>query len=110
MFKCLNVICVIGGAHVSNCPANLLQGNTLKVYQDHCYEFNLHHLTDWPHAANDCKSRGGTLVVVNDLAEQDFIISALKLFPFHGRGIWIGYTDAEKEGTWKWVTGNLLHV
>lgn len=98
----INAVC---GVHVSNCPANLQQGNTLKVYQDHCYEFNLHHLTDWPHAANDCKSRGGTLVVVNDLAEQDFIISALKLFPFHGRGIWIGYTDAEKEGTWKWVTG-----
>lgn len=64
---------ITDGADVSNCPANLhvQQGDTLKVYQDHCYEFKLHHLTDWPHAADDCKSRGGTLVVVNDLAEQD---------------------------------------
>ncbi|XP_055367119.1 CD209 antigen-like protein E [Betta splendens] len=55
----------------------------------------------WQDSRTYCQQFGTDLVIINSLEEQEFI-QALPL------RVWIGLTDAETEGTWKWVDGTLL--
>ncbi|XP_043988842.1 CD209 antigen-like protein C [Gambusia affinis] len=56
----------------------------------------------WDKAREDCRNRGGDLVVINDDDEQDFLSTIIKKYT------WIGLTDIETEGSWKWVDGTPL--
>uniref|UniRef100_A0A8B9H6K1 C-type lectin domain-containing protein n=1 Tax=Astyanax mexicanus TaxID=7994 RepID=A0A8B9H6K1_ASTMX len=49
----------------------------------------------WHGAKKDCRERGADLVIINSEEEQEFIKR-------QGKGVWIGLTDAEEEGVWKW--------
>ncbi len=58
----------------------------------------------WPDAKVYCENLGGHLVTISSKEENAFIQSILvenKLNSYTA----IGYSDAEKEGEWKWVTG-----
>ncbi|XP_055365488.1 C-type lectin domain family 4 member M-like [Betta splendens] len=55
----------------------------------------------WQDSRNDCLQKGADLVIINSPEEQEFIRKIKKR-------TWIGLTDAETEGTWKWVNGTLL--
>lgn len=58
--------------------------------------------TDWTSARKFCQKYGGDLVIIETKAENDYLAS-LKLGSF-----WIGLTDTETEGTFKWVNGTPL--
>ncbi|XP_063744060.1 C-type lectin domain family 10 member A-like isoform X2 [Eleginops maclovinus] len=60
-----------------------------------CSCYLLHKQTDsWEKAREHCRERGAHLVVIDSAAEQT--------------DVWIGLSDREKEGTWKWVDGSPL--
>lgn len=71
-------------------------------YNNHSYE--LYDLSlSWTDAKQFCESKGGYLVCITDANENDTIV---ELITQGSRGTyWIGCTDEETEGVWKWVSG-----
>jgi hypothetical protein len=56
----------------------------------------------WKEAKEDAESRGGHLATVTTQTEYDAIQDLLK---GGGTDAWLGASDEEQEGVWKWVTG-----
>ena len=54
----------------------------------------------WPEAKAYCESQGGYLATITSKEENDFIFSRLGGSSY---ALWIGGTDAAREGTWAWV-------
>ncbi|XP_060948146.1 CD209 antigen-like protein C isoform X2 [Limanda limanda] len=55
----------------------------------------------WGDSRDDCLQKGADLVIINSKEENEFTRQFRSPF-------WIGLTDTETEGTWKWVDGTLL--
>ncbi|XP_034044211.1 CD209 antigen-like protein E [Thalassophryne amazonica] len=56
----------------------------------------------WEDSRQACKDRDADLVIINSKEEQEFINS---LNPMYW---WIGLSDQDEEGVWKWVDGTVL--
>nr|XP_033479012.1 CD209 antigen-like [Epinephelus lanceolatus] len=52
----------------------------------------------WQESRRDCQQKDADLVIINSKEEQDFTRQFKKY-------MWIGLTDLQTEGTWKWVDG-----
>ncbi|KAL2097667.1 hypothetical protein ACEWY4_006874 [Coilia grayii] len=55
----------------------------------------------WHDARQDCRTRGADLVIINSQEEQEFVSSINK-------EAWIGLSDINTEGEWRWVDGSPL--
>ncbi|KAK9541818.1 hypothetical protein VZT92_001836 [Zoarces viviparus] len=56
----------------------------------------------WEESRKDCRDKGADLVIIDSLQEQKFISSIVT------HRTWIGLSDGDDEGTWKWVDGTPL--
>ncbi|MCP3692547.1 MAG: hypothetical protein GY917_10170, partial [Planctomycetaceae bacterium] len=61
----------------------------------------------WEQAKADAEARGGRLAVLNTQEKIDAANSYLATFDREVQP-WIGLTDEEIEGVWKWITGEVL--
>jgi len=80
-----------------------------QTFSGHTYK--LLDASSWQAAQTEAQSLGGNLVTVNNAAENDFILTAfqstaLAHSPATGKvNLWLGITDQDVEGTWKWISG-----
>uniref|UniRef100_A0A3Q1JHX6 C-type lectin domain-containing protein n=1 Tax=Anabas testudineus TaxID=64144 RepID=A0A3Q1JHX6_ANATE len=73
------------------------------IFRCSCY-FLYEGSGSWTKGRQDCRDRGADLVVIDSDEEQSF------LSEFTNMNTWIGLSDRDKEGTWKWVDGTPLTV
>lgn len=76
-----------------NCPSDctLCNGHKFKLFSD---------TKTWAEAKADCESRGGHLATSTSEEKNEFLKSIAI-----GKSVWLGGTDEENEGVWKWITG-----
>ncbi|XP_065146855.1 C-type lectin domain family 4 member M-like isoform X2 [Paramisgurnus dabryanus] len=72
------------------------------------YRFSYYYISsemkNWNESRRYCRERGADLIIINNKEEQDFIKKTMSS-PVR---FWIGLTDIEVEGRWKWVDGSTL--
>ncbi|XP_053336246.1 CD209 antigen-like protein E [Clarias gariepinus] len=73
--------------------------STLKFYYVSTQKKN------WTESRQDCIERGLDLVIINSKEEQEFVNNLSKIKNY---GVYIGLTDQDKEGVWKWVDGTSM--
>ncbi|XP_041663334.1 CD209 antigen-like protein C isoform X1 [Cheilinus undulatus] len=77
------------------CPAGW------KMFQGSCYFFSTLKKT-WEESRKDCTDKDADLVIIRSFEEQEFLTNNRKDWT------WIGLSDKENEGIWKWTDGSLL--
>jgi len=91
------------GLVVDTGPESPLPGCTVELRATHEYLF-CELDANWDQARTSCQVPGYDLVIVNDKAEHDWIVSKLKS---KSREQWhIGLNDRASEGSFKWVDGS----
>ena len=76
--------------------------STAVEFNGHYYQVYDNSMT-WTEAKEYCEKLGGHLVTITTADEQSFVESIIK----NGTKscYWLGGTDEEAEGNWKWITG-----
>ena len=76
------------------------------IYKKHTYQFINENLS-WMEAKARAEELGGHLVIINSADEENAIVAAMRSQGL--KRMWIGLSDAEQEGTFKWVDGKVAY-
>ncbi|XP_040923077.1 C-type lectin domain family 10 member A-like isoform X2 [Toxotes jaculatrix] len=76
-----------------------------RQFETKCYYFSSRVLS-WSSSRAWCRTQGGDLLIINSEQEQNFVFDASRALEQSGTRLWIGMTDAEDEGDWRWVDGS----
>lgn len=74
------------------------------TYNGHYYQL-FNNNVSWEYAKKYCESKDGYLVTITSEEENDAIEILLDKYSSDNNFYWLGATDIESEGNWKWVTG-----
>ncbi|XP_067290135.1 CD209 antigen-like protein E [Pseudorasbora parva] len=72
-------------------------------YQSSFY-YKSNEMKSWTESRRYCTARRADLIIINNKEEQDFVKNISD-----GTSVWIGLTDRDVEGRWKWVDGSSLN-
>ncbi|ELT91076.1 hypothetical protein CAPTEDRAFT_87018, partial [Capitella teleta] len=72
-------------------------------YDDNCYSLIKTDALTWMEAEGQCKEWGAHLVSILSQNEMDFIHDLLVQNEVFNTGTYIGLTDTDEEGIWRWV-------
>ncbi|XP_056593282.1 CD209 antigen-like protein C [Triplophysa dalaica] len=75
------------------------------IYCQSSMYFILSERKNWSEIRRLCRERGADLIIINNKEEQDFLVRTL-----HKELVWIGLSDSDVEGKWKWVDGSTLNI
>ncbi|XP_058626515.1 CD209 antigen-like protein C [Onychostoma macrolepis] len=71
------------------------------------YQFSFYYMSNETKSWNDsrryCTERRADLIIINNREEQDFVMKITDK-----REFWIGVTDVDEEGRWRWVDGSTM--
>jgi len=87
----------------NNRCANSGCGNDWEPYDDHCYYWSNNTKT-WDEAEAFCQEENGHLASITSNAINQYVVEGM-----NSRGLrntWMGGTDIDEEGTWKWRDGS----
>ncbi|XP_076007663.1 uncharacterized protein LOC143001775 [Genypterus blacodes] len=76
-----------------------------RLFDTKCYYISVRLLT-WSSSRAWCQTQGGDLLLVNSQEEQNFVFTTSRAVDQTSSRVWIGMTDAEREGEWRWVDGS----
>ncbi|XP_048038216.1 C-type lectin domain family 4 member E-like [Megalobrama amblycephala] len=68
------------------------------IYYQSCLYFISSEKKNWIESRRYCTERGADLIIINNREEHEFVKKRFDDF-------WIGLTDSDVEGRWKWVDG-----
>ncbi|XP_061470472.1 hepatic lectin-like [Rhineura floridana] len=71
-----------------------------EYFNGKCYYFSLEK-TSWMRAKDQCNYRNSKLVVVDSMAEQNFLQTRTRNDRY-----WMGLNDRDMEGQWQWIDGS----
>ncbi|XP_067283921.1 CD209 antigen-like protein B [Pseudorasbora parva] len=79
----------------------------LKETDGYIYQSSFYYMSSekksWSESRRYCTEKGADLIIINNKEKQEFVQKI-----FGNAGVWIGLTDSDVEGTWKWVDGSTL--
>ncbi|KTG35454.1 hypothetical protein cypCar_00006785 [Cyprinus carpio] len=94
------------GQETTDSNATRIQSSELTdgwIYYQSSFYFISPDGKNWTESRRYCTERGADLLIVNNNEEQDFVKN------ISGKNVvWIGLTDSDVEGRWKWVNGSTL--
>ena len=91
---------------VYNSETKMPVNQKMLVYNGHTYTvFSLKSIKTWDEAKVFCESLGGYLATLTTAEENAAVYAHVIEMGYSYRDVYFGLSDAESEGSWKWVTG-----